>query len=101
MTVRKEPIVRGKGDIIGEEELIVRINQAVQDIIESDVEGTVKLHNLVCQGEVAIYESESGEPLDMEGKVIEGTNLDWVYLFTKGDDDSDWKCPKCGTTQVV
>lgn len=99
MTVRKESIARGKGDIIGEEELIARIEQAVRDIIDTDPDEIVKLHNIVCQGEIATYESEGGEPLDVKGKVLgTGDNLEWGYIFTS---DSDWKCPKCGTTQVV
>jgi len=77
-----------KGDIICEAVLIARINQAVRDIIDTDVDETIKLHNLVCQGEVAVYESEGGEPLDTEGKVLGGRaeNSEWTYIFTKGED---------------
>lgn len=81
MTVRKESIVRGKGDIIGEEELIARIELAVRDIIDTDIDEAITLHNRLCQGEVVLYESEGGEPLNTEGEVGQ-PNSEWAYIFT-------------------
>lgn len=85
MSVRKQLLIRDKGDIVGEEELVARIEQAVRDIIDTDPDETIKLHNLLCQGEVDFYETEGGEPLDTDGKLGQ-PHSEWAYVFTKGED---------------
>jgi len=74
------------GETISEQEMIQRIHEAVQSIIESDVDGTIKLHNLVCKGEVAVFEHKNGNPLDEDGCILGDVESDaWGYIFTKGE----------------
>lgn len=80
--------MKTKGDVISEREVIERITAAVRNIVESDVDGTIKLHNFVCKGEVAVFESEGGELLNTEGKVVTEPELAWAYIFTKSEEGS-------------
>lgn len=75
---------KGKGEIIDEETLVKRIHAAVEGRIESDVEGTIVLHNFLCGGQVQIHEDSAGNPADKDGMAVEGG---LTYVFTKGDDD--------------
>ncbi len=79
---------KGKGEIINEEILLKRIQLAVTEAIESDVERTVDLHNFLCDGQVQVHEDSAGNPADKDGVAIEGANNEaWTYVFTKGDED--------------
>lgn len=77
-------MTKTKGDIIGEEELILRVNAAVMDIILNDVAGTIALHNFVCQGQITVYEDEAGDPLDAGGRVIAESDNS-AYIFTESE----------------
>ena len=81
---------KNKGEIIDEDTLIKRIHTVVEGILEEgDIDDTVKLHNLLCDGQVVIHEDANGEPVDKDGKSITGTegNEAWTYVFTKSEDE--------------
>lgn len=86
--------MKTKGDLITEDEVAKRICEAVMQlvVVEGDVTHAMQLHNELCEGEITLYQSEGGEPLDIRGQVIDGespaqSHDGFVYLFTEGEDD--------------
>lgn len=80
-----------KGEIIGEATLLQRINEAVQNLMESDADSLIMLHNVVCGGKVELYESDGGEPLTVDGEplTVDGS---WAYVLVEEDPAG---CPFC------
>jgi hypothetical protein len=76
------------GDVLSEAEVFARIHQAVQSMLELGVDEMIRLHNLVCDGDIAVYEGKDGKPLDAGGEPLTEDQIEhepWVYVFKKGE----------------
>jgi hypothetical protein len=78
------------GDVLSEEEVFARIHQAVQSILELDVDDMIRLHNQVADGTITVYEDDDGNLLDAGGARLPQADIDsqaWIYTFTRGEDE--------------
>jgi len=80
------------GDVRSEEEVFARIHKAVQSILELGVDEMIRLHNLVADGEITVYEDKQGNLLDAGGALLPQADIEssaWIYKFVKGEDGDE------------
>lgn len=87
------------GDVLSETEVFARIHQAVQSILELGVDEMIRLHNLVCDGSITVYEDKDGKMLDAGGEPMTEAQIEhepWMYVFDRGEDEPSRTCTTCG-----
>lgn len=79
------------GDVLSEEEVFARIHAAVKSILDLGVDEMIRLHDLVCDGKIGVYE-DKGKPLDAGGEPLTEDEVEhgaWMYVFTQGEDGDE------------